>query len=174
MVTGDDSVAETTPGHPLEQVAEIIGRITAWFTLAMVLITFLVVILRYVFGWGSIALQESITYLHATVFLLGAAYALRHDTHVRVDIFYREMSDKGRARIDLIGSLVFLLPVCVYLVVVSYAYVAESWRMLESSREAGGLPLVFALKTLIPLSALLLIVQALARMPMLLRQARGD
>lgn len=146
----------------LDAFSDITGRTVAWLTAAMVLVTFLVVVLRYAFDWGSIGLQESVTYLHGMVFMLGAAYTLRHDGHVRVDIFYRKLSPKGQAMVNLLGSLLLLLPVCLYILVESWPYVVSSWDVHEGSREAGGLPGVFVLKSLIVLMPILLILQGLA------------
>jgi len=158
------------PGHPLLRLANVLdaisettGRAVAWLTLGMVLITFSVVVLRYVFNVGWIAMQESVTFLHATVFLLGAAYTLKHEGHVRVDIFYREMSPRARATVNLLGTLLFLIPVCAFILWTSWDYVMDSWSLKEGSREAGGLPGVFVLKTAIPVMALLLILQGLSQ-----------
>ncbi|MEM9302314.1 MAG: TRAP transporter small permease subunit [Pseudomonadota bacterium] len=134
---------------------EWIGRAVAWLTLAMVLVTLTIVVARYGFSIGSIAVQESVTYLHGIVFMLGAAYALRHDQHVRVDIFYREFTKRRKAWVDFLGVLFLLLPTCAYILLVSTDYVAAAWQVREGSREAGGLPLVYLLKTLIPITALL-------------------
>jgi TRAP-type mannitol/chloroaromatic compound transport system permease small subunit len=143
----------------LDRIAEITGRCIAWLTLGMVLITFAVVVLRYGLQIGSIALQESVTYLHAIVFMLGAAYTLKHDGHVRVDIFYQKASPRTRAWTNLLGTLFLLFPVCVFIFVSSLDYVASSWSIHEGSRETGGLDGVFLLKTVIPLMALLLLLQ---------------
>jgi len=148
----------------LDQIAEYTGRFISWATLLMVLITFLVVVLRYVFDLGWIALQESVTYLHASVFMLGAAYTLKHQGHVRVDIFYQKMSSRSRAWVDLLGTLLLLFPVCGFIFWVSWEYVLNSWNVLEGSREAGGLPGVFLLKSLILLLPLTLGLQGLATM----------
>lgn len=147
----------------IDALSEWTGRLIAWLTLAMVLVTCAVVVLRYAFNLGWIALQESITYLHALVFMLGAAYTLRHDGHVRVDIFYRRLSPRGQAWVDLLGSLLLLLPVCVFMLWISWDYVAASWSLLEGSRDAGGLPLVYLLKSVIPLMVLLLLVQGIGQ-----------
>jgi len=157
-----------------DAIGEWSGRAVAWLTLAMVLITFGVVVARYLFNEGSIAVQESVTYLHAIVFLLGAAYTLRHDRHVRVDIFYQRRDARGRARIDLLGVLLFLLPTCVFIFVTSLDYVGASWALLEGSREAGGLPLVFALKTLIPITAVALALQGLVMAADAWKRLRGE
>ncbi|MEA3412678.1 MAG: TRAP transporter small permease subunit [Pseudomonadota bacterium] len=146
----------------LDGINAWIGPAIAWFTLATVVVTFLVVVLRYGFDLGWIAMQESVTYLHATVFMVGAAYTLQRDAHVRVDIFYRKFGPRGRAWVDLLGTVLFLFPLCVFLIWSSWDYVRVSWLLQEGSREAGGLPGVYLLKTLIPLMSVLLIVQGLA------------
>ena len=146
----------------LDALAEQTGRIVSWLTLAMVFVTVAVVILRYLFDIGSIALQESITYLHALVFMLGAAYTLKHDSHVRVDIFYQQRKARARAWINLLGSVLLLMPVCVFIFASSLGYVGNSWSIHEGSREAGGLDGVFLLKTIIPLMATLLLLQGLS------------
>lgn len=145
----------------LDLIIELTGRFLAWFTLFIVVITFLVVVLRYCFDIGSIALQESITYFHAFVFMLGAAYTLKHDGHVRVDIFYRKMTAIKKAWIDLLGTLLLLFPVCLFILISSWDYVFTSWSLLEESGEAGGLAYVYILKTTLLLMPLLLMVQGL-------------
>jgi TRAP-type mannitol/chloroaromatic compound transport system permease small subunit len=129
----------------------------------MVIITFIVVVLRYAFDIGWIALQESVTYLHAMVFLIGASWAMQQEAHVRVDIFYSRMSEKHKALVDLVGSILMLLPVMLFITWVSWEYVIDSWDVLEGSREAGGLPAVFLLKTLILVMSALLILQGLVQ-----------
>ncbi|MGD2137747.1 MAG: TRAP transporter small permease subunit [Gammaproteobacteria bacterium] len=146
----------------LDRFAERTGRLIAWLTLGMVIVTCAVVALRYLFQSGSIALQESVSYLHATVFMLGAAYTLKHDDHVRVDIFYQRLSRRSRAWIDLLGTLLLLIPMCLFILIGSLEYVSASWTIREGSREAGGLDAVFLLKTAIPAMALLLLLQGCA------------
>lgn len=150
----------------LDRLSEMTGRIIAWLTLAMVLTTASIVVLRYLFNSGSIALQESVTYLHATVFMLGAAYTLKHDAHVRVDIFYQQLAPHARAWIDLLGTLLLLFPVCLFMLFSSAGYVGSAWAIREGSREAGGLDGVYLLKTAIPVMAVLLLLQGVS---MLLR-----
>lgn len=116
------------------------GRLVAWLTLVMVVVTAIIVIMRYVFDAGYIWLQESVIWMHAAVFMLGAAYTLLHEGHVRVDIFYREMSARRRGWVDLIGVILLLLPLCGYLAYASFDFAAASWAIHESSRESGGLP----------------------------------
>ena len=138
------------------------GRSIAWLTLGMVIMTFLVVLLRYAFDIGWISLQETINYMHAIVFLVGAAYTLQQNEHVRVDIIYAKLSVKARNWIDLLGSLLILLPVMLFIIWTSWEYVLDSWAVSEGSREAGGLPGVYILKSFILVMAALLILQALA------------
>jgi TRAP-type mannitol/chloroaromatic compound transport system permease small subunit len=146
----------------IDQLSEWTGRAIAWLTLGMVLVTFAVVLLRYLFNTGWIAMQESITYMHALVFMLGAAYTLRHDGHVRVDIFSQKLGPRGRAWVDLLGTLLLLMPVTLFIAWISWEYVAASWALKEGSRETGGLPWVYLLKSAIPLMAGLLLLQGVS------------
>jgi TRAP-type mannitol/chloroaromatic compound transport system permease small subunit len=144
----------------LEQFIALCGKSVAWLTLLMVALIFAIVVLRYGFNLGWIWLQESVTYLHVAVFSIAAAWTLQLDGHVRVDIFYTAMTNKHRALVNLAGTLIFLLPFCIFLLVIAWPYVASSWKLLETSREAGGLPLVFLLKSLIMILPALLLGQA--------------
>ncbi len=146
----------------IDAFTEHCGRLLAWLVLAMGLLTTLIVIMRYGFNTGSIAAQELVTYMHGSVFMLGAAYALKHDAHVRVDIFYRDFSPRAKAWVNSLGGILFLLPLCVFIAFSSWNYVAESWAIRESSPEPGGIPAVFLLKSLIPLLAFNLLLQGLA------------
>lgn len=147
----------------LDRFAERTGQTAAWLALALVLLTFGVVVFRYLFDLGSIAVQEAILYLHASLFLLGAACTLKADAHVRVDIFYRHLPPRSRAAVDLLGALLLLLPVCSFLLWISWDYVATAWSLHEGSYETGGLPYVYLLKTLIPVAAGLLILQGISQ-----------
>jgi TRAP-type mannitol/chloroaromatic compound transport system permease small subunit len=144
----------------LAQFVAFTGKSVAWLTLLMVLLTFLIVVLRYGFNLGWIWLQESVTYLHAVVFIMAAAWALQTDDHVRVDIYYRDRSPRQKAVVNLIGTLIFLLPFCVFVLFISWNYVAVSWAGREGSREAGGLALVYLQKSLILLLPAMLSLQA--------------
>ncbi|MBB3141345.1 TRAP transporter small permease subunit [Halomonas organivorans] len=145
----------------LDRFSERLGRCLSWLVLVMMLIQFLIVVLRYAFSVNSIPMQESVMYLHAAVFMLAAGYTLRHDGHVRVDIFYRGMTAKRQALVDLLGTLCLLLPFMVFVILSSLGYVGKSWAILEGSPDTGGIPAVFLLKTLIPLFAGLMILQGL-------------
>lgn len=162
----------TTLIQRLEQISELSGRAVAWLTLFMVIITFIVVLLRYLFDTGWIALQESVMYLHAFVFMLGAAYTLKHEGHVRVDIFYRKMTPRGRARVDFFGCLLLLIPVCLFITASSWTYVMNAWSLMEGSQEAGGLPFVYLLKTTMLVMTLLILIQGLAQLLRSWRQWR--
>jgi TRAP-type mannitol/chloroaromatic compound transport system permease small subunit len=144
----------------LEAVIDWSGRTVSWLSLLLVLVTFLVVLLRYVFDSGSIALQEVSGYLHATIFLVGMAYTMQNNAHVRVDIFYARFSQRTKAWVDMGGAVFLLLPFMLFISWVSWEYIADSWSVLEGSREAGGLPAVFLLKSLILVMTSLLILQA--------------
>ncbi|MCP4047263.1 MAG: TRAP transporter small permease subunit [Gammaproteobacteria bacterium] len=154
-----------TPVQPaavttLSNFIALCGKTVAWLSVVVVLLTFAVVVLRYGFNLGWIWLQESLTYLHVAIFTIVAAWTLQKDGHVRVDIFYAKMPKKKRALVDLSGTLLFLLPFCIFMLVIAWPYVANSWKLLEASREAGGLPLVFLLKSLMMVMPVLLLGQA--------------
>lgn len=146
----------------IEKLSEWSGQAVSWLTLMMVLLVFVVVVLRYAFNIGSIELQESITYLHGMIFLLAASFTLKEDEHVRVDVFYSAMNHRRRAWVDLIGTVLFLFPVCIYIFSMSLDYVLISWRIGEASGEAGGLPALYLLKSLILIMPVLMMLQGLA------------
>src|ERR1700704_5808958 len=143
----------------IDRVNTTAGRAASWCALAIVLLGFAVVLLRYVLGVGSIWLQESILYAHAALFLLAAAWTLKEGGHVRVDVFYASAAPRTKAWVDLFGALLLLLPFALAIIWFSRPYVERSWAIFERSRETSGLPLVFLLKTLIPLFAVLLALQ---------------
>ena len=128
----------------------------------MVLVTFVVVVLRYVFAIGWVALQESYVWMHGIVFMVGAGYTLLHNGHVRVDIFYRPASMRFRAMVDLLGVVFLLMPMITLVFVFGYDYVASSWSLMEASREAGGLPGLYLLKSVILVFCVLTAIQGLS------------
>ncbi len=146
----------------LDAVAEGTGWVVAWLTVALACTGLAVVVLRYGFDQGFVWMQELLVWFHAAVFMLGAAYALRHEAHVRVDVFRQRMSLRHRAWVDLLGTLLLLWPTCAVIAWFSIPYVAGSWDIGERSREAGGLPSLWLLKGMIPALAVLLAVQGLA------------
>lgn len=146
----------------IDRITDMTGRMVSWLTLVMVLVTMVTVVLRYYFESGSIALQESITYLHGLVFMLGIAFTLQRGGHVRVDIFYRGFSSSGKALVDLIGGLLFLLPVSLLIFFFSWDYVAASWAIGETSEERSGIAGIYLLKTLLLLMPATLLLQGVA------------
>lgn len=160
------SDAPGTPENLFDRISQVIGRATSWLTLFMVLLTAVIVILRYVFDAGMIWMQESVTWMHAAVFMLGASYTLLHEEHVRVDIFYRDMSPRRQAIVDLVGVILFLLPLCGYLAFVAYDFAAASWSIRESSREPGGLayPMIPILKSIVVAMPVLVALQGVSMM----------
>ncbi|MBP6597808.1 MAG: TRAP transporter small permease subunit [Arenimonas sp.] len=146
----------------IDAVSEAAGRVAGVLAVALVALAFGLVLVRYVFNAGSVAAQEGVLWLHATVFLLGLCYALRHGSHVRVDVFSQRWSARTRARVEFAAGVMLLLPFCVFILAVSWEYVAASWSAREGSRDPGGLPGWYLLKTLLPVSALLLLLQGAA------------
>ena len=150
--------------HLLENIKKLnvrLGKVSSWALLFMVIFTCIIVLLRYVFSIGFIWMQELIRYLYATVFMLCAAYTLAEDAHVRVDIFYSNLKAKHKAIVNILGSIIFLLPVCCTILYFSFTYVVNSWAQLEGSLEERGLHAVFLLKSLIWIFAITLILQGI-------------
>jgi TRAP-type mannitol/chloroaromatic compound transport system permease small subunit len=147
----------------IDRLNEAVGVHVAWLALVLVLVEFTVVLMRYVFGIGSVKMQESIVYMHATVFMVAAGYTPLHQGHVRCDIFYAAASPRHQAWVDLIGVAIFLLPTCGLIAWVAWPYVTQAWSVYEGSPEGSlGIPAVFLLKTVIPVFAGLLALQGVA------------
>lgn len=163
---------EQRPAAPLARAIALLGRAVSWLTLIMALLTFTIVVLRYGFNLGWIWLQESVTYLHALIFMVAAAWAFQTDDHVRVDILYRARSPRYRSTVDLLGTLLLLIPFTIFLLTISWDYVSASWATREASREAGGLPLVWALKSLILVLPALLLLQSLSTVSRCIAEVR--
>ena len=145
----------------IDSINDRLASAMGWGLLAMVLLTFLIVCLRYVFNVGWVWLQEIVLYTHAAVFLLSLAAVLRMGGHVRVDVFYRSFAPKRRNQVDFLGAFLLLVPTCAAILYTSLPYVYDSWRVLEGSKDGGGLEAVFILKSLIPLFSLLLLLQGI-------------
>jgi len=133
----------------LDFFSEMTGRFCSWFVALMALITCVVVVMRYGLDLGSVLLQDVVLYLHGALFLLGSSFALKRNAHVRVDIFYREFSEKKKAFVDLVGHCLFLQPVCWVIFLFSWGFVELSWRIMEVSAEPDGLPFVYLQKSLL-------------------------
>ena len=158
----------------IDALNERIGRAVSWLALLIVLIQFAVVVGRYVFGVGSIWVQELIIYLFGFLFMLAAAYTLRHDGHVRVDIFYREAPPRRKAIVNLVGSIVFLIPICLLILWAAWPYVMQSWAILERSQESSGIPARYLQKTAILVFAVLMALQGLSVAIHSILAIRGD
>ena len=146
----------------VDQVSTRIGHAVSWMTLLMVLITMYDVIMRYIFKAGSIWIQEAEWHLFAANFMLAASWTLLRNGHVRVDLFYVKFSAKTKAWVDLIGSIFFLLPFCALIVYSSIPFVSDSWAIWEGSSDPGGLPARYILKSVIPLTFMLLALQGIS------------
>ena len=148
----------------IDLTVKFIGHTVSWLALIMTVITLLIVILRYVFNIGSIWMQESLVWMHSAIFLMGAAYTLKSDEHVRVDIFYRSFSPKQKSWVNIIGAVFFALPVCIFLLMVAGDFVSSAWSVKEISRDAGGLPYpaIPLLKSMLLIMPLLIIFQTIS------------
>ena len=146
----------------IDWLNDTVGRAVSWLTLFMVLVQFALVIMRYVFGVGSILVQESLIYAHGTLFMMAAGYTLLVDGHVRVDIFYRGASPRRKAIVDLLGVLLLLFPFCILMWTFGYPYVMASWAVFEGSRETSGIPYVYLLKSVILVFIVLIALQGVS------------
>lgn len=146
----------------LDAVNRWCGLTVRWLALAMVLLQFAIVVMRYLFGLSFVFLGEGVLYMHAALFMLGAGYTLLVDEHVRVDIFYSRRDEKGRARVNAAGAALLLIPSLVLTLWVSWPYVRNSVSILEGAISVGGIPASFLLKGLIPAFCLLLLIQGIA------------
>ena len=154
----------------IDKLINGISNILILMMIAMPIITSILILSRAIFGFGSISMQELVMYFHATVFMLGIAYTLKHNRHVTIDIFYSTFSPKLKKLILQIGHLFIIIPFAIFLIYISSGMVSESWRIMEGSSEAGGLGYIFILKSLIPLCGLLILLESLT---ILIREFKG-
>jgi TRAP-type mannitol/chloroaromatic compound transport system permease small subunit len=164
--------------HKFEQainrLSGVFGWLAGWLCVAMIGVVFIDVVARYVFASGSIAMQELEWHLFAAMFLLGAAYTMRENANVRVDVFYGRMHARTKAVVDILGTLLFVIPMCTLILYSSYDFVTYSYQIQEVSVDPGGLPYRFAFKALLPLGYLLVLMQSLAVISRNVRLLRGD
>ena len=146
----------------IDRISDAAGGALAWFTLGSVLLCFAVVVLRYAFDIGFIWMQELYVWFHAIVFTGCAGYALKHDKHVRVDVFYSRMSVRTKAWVNLFGSLLMILPWMAIMAWFTVPWVVSSWAVRETSGTSDGMPGLYALKAMLLVMALLLTLQAIA------------
>lgn len=147
----------------IDAINERLGRLVSWLTFLLVVLICVDVLLRYVLNFSKAALYEMEWHLFAAIFLLGAAFTLKHDRHVRVDVFYANFTEKNKAWVNLAGTLVFLIPFCGIIAYTSLPFVLDSFAMNESSPDAGGLPYRFVIKLAIPIGMVLLMLQGVAQ-----------
>lgn len=148
----------------LDRLTDAVGRVVMWLAVLLVLAQLAVVVLRYGFSTSFIQLQEGVVYTHATLFMLGIAYTLLHEGHVRVDILYADMSPHRRAWFDLVGVVVAVIPFALLVLWTCWPFVAASWRIREGAIAYGGLPFQYLLKTLIPAMSVLLLIAAIGHL----------
>lgn len=146
----------------IDAVNGAVGRFLGWAALLLIVLQFALVVANHVFSVGSIQAQEARLYINALIFLGAAGYTLLAGEHVRVDLFYRDADPRAKAWVDLIGTLVFLLPVIAILLWAGLPYVAAAWSIREGSTETGGLPFVYVLKSFILLFVATLGMQAVS------------
>ena len=148
----------------LDSITEFVGKYVSYFAVLMVLVTCYVVISRYVFNSGSIAVQESINYLNAMLVFATVGFTLKHNAHVRVDIIYGSASATYKNWVNFLGTAFLLIPGAIFILLSSWDYVQSSWAILEDSPEANGLPFVYLLKSIILLMCFMLLLQGLAEL----------
>ncbi|MEZ7972022.1 MAG: TRAP transporter small permease subunit [Pseudomonadales bacterium] len=158
----------------IDTINQITGKVVSLLTLTMVIITCVVVTARYLFNVGSIGLQESVMYMHGAVFMLGIAFTLKEQGHVRVDVLYTKFPPRVKVFIDIAGHLLFLVPFSIFILWTSLDYVSFSWSLKESSGQPGGLPGVYLIKGLIPAMAVLLLLQGISEILKDLRSLTSD
>jgi TRAP-type mannitol/chloroaromatic compound transport system permease small subunit len=149
--------------NAIDGLNERMGKAASWLTLALVILVCIDVVIRYVFSNSSAWIMELEWHLFSLIFLIGAAYAFKHDRHVRVDLFYSKFSAKDKALVDLVGNVIFLIPWCVIILVYSFEYAMTSFRIGEISPDPGGLPARYLIKFAITLGIFLLLLQAIAQ-----------
>lgn len=162
-------------GIKIDAITEAIGKMVSWLVVILVFLVGYDVLMRYIFGRGSIAIQELEWHLFSIVFLIGAAYTLKHDEHVRLDIFYRSrfLTDRQRAWIDAVGALLILVPFCLLIIISAWPFVAQAYIHNEGSPDPGGLPARWLIKTVIPLGFGLLCLQGIAEIIKKFNRALG-
>lgn len=158
----------------IDQLNRAVALVVRWLALVMVLVQFCIVIGRYVFGYNSIAAQESVLYMHATLFMLGAGFTLLVDKHVRVDVFFAKLSDTSKRRVDIFGHLFLLIPSMTALLYWSWPSVRNSWKILEGPISVGGIEAVFLLKSLIPAFCILVLLQSLSILVRMFHERTGE
>ena len=146
----------------IERIIDSIASLLMFLIITLVMLVFLTVLLRYTFNISYVFLQELIMYLHALIFMFGISYTLKEKSHVKIDVIFNSLSEKNQLLILLTGTLIFIVPTSLFIIYISMDMVIQSWSLLEGSSEAGGLDLVFILKTIIPVTGFLIFLQAIS------------
>ena len=141
------------------KINEFSGKVSSLLVLTLIFLVSFSVMLRYVFSIGFTWLQDLYIWVHASFILLGIAYTLNKDGHVRIDIIYRKLNDKKKKIVNFFGSILFGLPLCYLIIFKGYEYFHRSLIIGENSKETGGLPNIFILKFLIFLMGILLFLE---------------
>lgn len=148
----------------LEKISIISEYITKYFFYIMFILVIVNILLRYIFNINFIFMQELVMYLHAFIFLFGISICLKENSHVRIDVFSNKLDAKVKKYIEILGTVLFIIPFCLFVLYESTPIIIRSWEMLESSGEPGGLPFIYILKSSIYVFASLLLIQALGRL----------
>ena len=148
----------------IDKVTNNIAYILSYMLILLIIIVFSTVFFRYVFSISYVILQELIMYIHALIFMLGISYTLKEKAHVKIDIIYNVLTKENQNLVSSVGVLLFILPTSLFISYISLDMVFQSWRVLEGSSEAGGLNLVFILKSLIPITGILIFFQGLSEL----------
>ena len=146
----------------IDKVIDNIAKILTYLLVSMIILVFITVIIRYILNISYVALQELVMYFHALIFMFGVSYALKEKSHVKIDIIYNSLSKKNQYFISMLGTIIFIIPTSLFITYSSIDMVTQSWSLLEGSSEAGGLDLVFILKSVIPITGVLIFLQALS------------
>ena len=146
----------------IDKVIDNIAKILTYLLVSMIILVFITVIIRYMLNISYVALQELVMYFHALIFMFGVSYALKEKSHVKIDIIYNSLSKKNQYFISMLGTIIFIIPTSLFIIYSSIDMVTQSWSLLEGSSEAGGLDLVFILKSVIPITGILIFLQALS------------
>ena len=146
----------------IEKVIDSIANTLAYLLALMIILVFITVFTRYMLNVSYVALQELIMYFHAILFMFGVSYALKEKSHVKIDIIYNSLNKKYQYYISLLGTIIFIIPTSIFITYSSMDMVIQSWLLLEGSSEAGGLDLIFILKSVIPITGFLIFLQAIS------------
>ena len=151
-----------------------VGRAAAWLVLAMTIVVFAMIVLSAGFRLGWVWMRELVTYMHGILFMAAAGYTLLRGDHVRIDVFYARLSARGRAWVEALGFAFLMTPSCLLIIWTAAPYVWESWRLLESSDEASGIPALFLLKSFLLVFPVLMLLQGLSLALRAVLVLRGD